>query len=473
MKNRFNQISSKEWLPFQKSFQIYQNKEKLYKDAVRFFCDKRLKKDIGYYGKNFRAFSKVCEENKFKALKINNKPQNFQFILIDLTEELKKIKTSQDFVDLRKKILEIIKNKKESLEHRRFLCILAQNKNIDKKYFPFAWDIAKNIGKFLSLKDEKIICLNRSSPEYKGIFKPKKNHFYQLFFRKDEDDDRNKKTFKKNNFIKNKSQKKSKKLTDGLVDSWFILKPQRRNKTEILHPAKYPEELVNLFVNKFSLKNDFVFDPMSGTGSTQIAALKAGRNAIGTELSSFFCNIAQERCNELVNPTQKSLFETDQINNSFKLIKVDARKINKKDFKKIDYVITSPPYWDMLNMRGAENQAKRIDQGLQTNYSEDKEDYGNIEDYDLFINELKDIYVKISKLMTPGSFMTIVVKNIKKKGRNYPFAWDLSNELIPHMTLCNETFWCQDDISIAPFGYGNTWVSNTFHQYCLTFQVRN
>ena len=258
-----------------------------------------------------------------------------------------------------------------------------------------------------------------------------------------------------------------------MVDSWFILKPQRRNKTEILHPAKYPEELVNLFVNKFSLKNDFVFDPMSGTGSTQIAALKAGRNAIGTELSSFFCNIAQERCNELVNPTQKSLFETDQINNSFKLIKVDARKINKKDFKKIDYVITSPPYWDMLNMRGAENQAKRIDQGLQTNYSEDKEDYGNIEDYDLFINELKDIYLKISKLMTPGSFMTIVVKNIKKKGRNYPFAWDLSNELIPHMTLCNETFWCQDDISIAPFGYGNTWVSNTFHQYCLTFQVRN
>ena len=73
--------------------------------------------------------------------------------------------------------------------------------------------------------------------------------------------------------------------------------------------------------------------------------------------------------------------------------------------------------------------------------------------------------------MKPGSYMTIVVKNIKKKGSNYPFAWDLSHLLQEKLILLPEVFWCQDDISIAPYGYGNTWVSNTFHQYCLTFQV--
>jgi hypothetical protein len=73
--------------------------------------------------------------------------------------------------------------------------------------------------------------------------------------------------------------------------------------------------------------------------------------------------------------------------------------------------------------------------------------------------------------MKPGSYITIVVKNIKKKGRNYPFAWDLAHALQQKLILLPEVFWCQDDISIAPYGYGNTWVSNTFHQYCLTFQV--
>ena len=73
--------------------------------------------------------------------------------------------------------------------------------------------------------------------------------------------------------------------------------------------------------------------------------------------------------------------------------------------------------------------------------------------------------------MKPGSYITIVVKNIKKKGRNYHFAWDLAHALQEKLILLPEVFWCQDDISIAPYGYGNTWVSNTFHQYCLTFQV--
>ena len=122
-------------------------------------------------------------------------------------------------------------------------------------------------------------------------------------------------------------------------------------------------------------------------------------------------------------------------------------------------------------MKGAENQAKRKDKGLQTNYSNSKEDLGNIDDYDKFINELSLIYFDIIKIMKPGSYITIIVKNIKKKGRNYPFAWDLANILQKKLILLPEIFWCQDDINLAPYGYGNTFVSNTFHQYCLNFQI--
>lgn len=477
MKNRFNQISSKEWLPFQKSFQIFDNKEKLYESSIRFFSDRRLrKKNIGYYGKNFKTFSLACKRNKFTPEKLTSKDNSeLQFLLIDLTDELKKIETKKEFLDLKTKVLKIINKKIDLLNHRRFICVLAQNRYLNKNYLPIAWDLAKSIGTILSLKDEKVICLNKKNEfiNQNNCFDPKKDFFYQLFFRKDEDEELNKLTFKKNNFLKNTIQKKSSTSFSNEIDSWFILKPQRRSKTEILHPAKYPEELVEMFVEEFSNKNEYIFDPMSGTGSTQIAALKLERHALGTELSEFFCEIANERCAELLEPKQMNLFESKEIKNRFKILNIDAREISKKNFPKINYVITSPPYWDMLNMKGAENQAKRIKDGLQTNYSEDKDDLGNIENYDLFIEELKHIYLKISKMMPKGSYLTIVVKNIKKKGRNYPFAWDLSNKLIPHLTLCKETFWCQDDISIAPFGYGNTWVSNTFHQYCLTFQVKN
>jgi DNA modification methylase len=76
------------------------------------------------------------------------------------------------------------------------------------------------------------------------------------------------------------------------IPSWFILKPQPRKKDEILHPAKYPEDLVEMFIRTFSRENDNIFDPMSGTGSTQLGALKLNRNGYGTELSEFFTEIA-------------------------------------------------------------------------------------------------------------------------------------------------------------------------------------
>ena len=107
---------------------------------------------------------------------------------------------------------------------------------------------------------------------------------------------------------------------------------------------------------------------------------------------------------------------------------------------------------------------------MQVNYSDNKEDLGNTSDYNDFLNDLVAIYFNLIGLLKPGGYITIVVKNIKKKGSNYPFAWDLSLKLQEKLILLPETFWLQDDISIAPYGYGNTFVSNTFHQYCLNFQ---
>ena len=58
----------------------------------------------------------------------------------------------------------------------------------------------------------------------------------------------------------------------------------------------------------------------------------------------------------------------------------DARKIKDFHFPKFDYVITSPPYWDMLNMKGAETQANRRNTGFNTNYSDNTDDLGNLSD---------------------------------------------------------------------------------------------
>lgn len=464
MENRFNNLTSKEWLPFQKSWFIFENKSNLIEKNIRFFTKaSEKKKENVFINSNLsqNEINDLCKKNNLKLNKDLDK--NLTFGLIDLLNEEKE----QDLDKIIDQTIETSKKIFEKLDEKKFLCIVTKNLTINNEYYPLAWDLAYEISKIFSLKDEKIGCLENKNIPNKNCL-TNNSIFYSLYFKKDENsknsfDQRNKRYELKVPDLSN--------LNKINIKSWNIIKPKPRKKDEILHPAKYPEELVEIFLKKFTKEKDNVFDPMCGTGSTQVAALKNNRNAYGCELSKFFYEIALKRCNEVRDPIQKDLFAEEKNDSKFKILNIDCRKANKKVFPEIDYIITSPPYWDMLNMKGAENQAKRREKDLKLNYSEDKEDLGNIDDYNKFLKELIKIYKSLIPLIKSKGFITIIVKNIKKGGKNYPLAWDICKEL-DDLILLEEIMWLQDDQSIAPYGYGNTFVTNTFHHYCLNFQKK-
>lgn len=480
MKNRFNNIDSKEWLPYQKSWFKYTNDEDLYRKSIRFF----MKFDSEEMNRNF--FFLGDKEQEIIAQKISleeaaqfqnpeklDKLDKLQFALLDLRFMMEEIVDEQSWLKVKTEILDLAFQLKDKLYHRRFLSIIIPNLQTENQYFPFAWDLAKTLALTFSLKDEKIACLEKpESNQEQKHFHTDNQMFYQLFFRNDEKCKDSRKT---TNYDFYKNQKQLEFETKGLFKTWFILKPKARNRKEILHPAKFPEELVDMYLDVFTKENDVVLDPMCGSGSTMVSAIEKNRNAYGIELSEFFAKIANERCHSVFHG-ENNLFEKPiERATEYLILNKDIRDLKEKDIPQIDYIFTSPPYWDMLNMKGAENQAKRIKKGLQVNYTDPeselgKRDLGNLDDYYEFINELEKIYFHLYHFLKPGGVMTIVVKNIKKQGSNYPFAWDLAERLMKKMVLLPESFWLQDDISIAPYGYGNTFVSNTFHQYCLSFQ---
>jgi len=252
--------------------------------------------------------------------------------------------------------------------------------------------------------------------------------------------------------------------------SWFVHNPPRRKQDVLRHPAKFPETLAQEFIQFFTKRGQVVFDPMAGTGSTLVAALRCGRHSYGVELNPDYAEIARKLIEDeraLLGPEAKDLEAT--------IITGDAaefpRFVAEYRLSPIDYVLTSPPYWDMLHARGAETQAKRRSaDGLDVFYSNHSNDLGNIHDYDEFVERLACIYEALKPYLKPKAYLTIIVKNVKKGGRIYPLAWDLGRRLGKTYTLKDERLWCQDDIRLAPYGLGNAWVSNTFHHYCLQFR---
>jgi DNA modification methylase len=76
--------------------------------------------------------------------------------------------------------------------------------------------------------------------------------------------------------------------------SWFVHNPPPRKKGVLVHPAKFPETLAQDFIEFFTKSGGTVLDPMAGTGSALVAALRAGRNAWGIELNAKYAEIAAE-----------------------------------------------------------------------------------------------------------------------------------------------------------------------------------
>ncbi len=252
--------------------------------------------------------------------------------------------------------------------------------------------------------------------------------------------------------------------------SWFVHNPPHRNKDVLVHPAKFPETLAQEFIEFFTKEGETILDPMAGTGSALIAALRVKRHSYGIEINPKYHQIAVQLIDR-----ERTELGTDFQPYTARIFQEDARQIRKlietQSIPPVDYVITSPPYWNMLHAKGAKTQQSRRDsQELDVIYSDDPRDLGNINDYDEFISSLVTVYTALKDALKPGAYLTIIVKNIKKRGVIYPLAWDLAKSLSHVYTLKDEKIWCQDNQKLFPYGYGNAWVSNTFHHYCLQFR---
>jgi DNA modification methylase len=78
-----------------------------------------------------------------------------------------------------------------------------------------------------------------------------------------------------------------------------------------LHPATFPEGLVEFFVKSFSKEDHTVIDPFMGSGTTGVVCKNLNRNFIGIEINKEYFEIAKQRIEEAqynhpINRTQKA-----------------------------------------------------------------------------------------------------------------------------------------------------------------------
>jgi site-specific DNA-methyltransferase (adenine-specific) len=69
------------------------------------------------------------------------------------------------------------------------------------------------------------------------------------------------------------------------------------------HPAPFPVELPYRAIQLYTFKEEVILDPFCGSGSTCIAAVKAGRHYIGYDIKKEYVKLAERRIKECSQQT--------------------------------------------------------------------------------------------------------------------------------------------------------------------------
>jgi len=262
--------------------------------------------------------------------------------------------------------------------------------------------------------------------------------------------------------------------------SWLIVDSRRyhRNRATELHPARYPEELVREFVLFFTKQGEWVLDPFAGTGATLVACQELGRNAVGVELSPRYAAVTRERLSQGTHTATSSLLEGDaaKVGTPAFWASGDCPGLTVGDdgLPVFDFLMTSPPYWDMLrHSRGGveSTHRKRGKRSLDTVYSNDPADLGNVESYSQFVERLCSLLSDAARLVRPGRYAVVVAQNLRAPdGKVATLAWDVQRNLSGGLEFQGERIWCQNSKALGIWGYPSVFVPNYHHHYCLIFR---
>jgi DNA modification methylase len=195
--------------------------------------------------------------------------------------------------------------------------------------------------------------------------------------------------------------------------------------------AQTPTILVERLIKFYTEPGDTILNPMCERAPHLLIANYLKRHAIGQDICEKFIRHDVEKVKKRIlaaqslNPDDnKILVETENLFISaynglqFALIKGDSRHIDLPN-NSIDFIITSPPYWN-LGIYG--DEPEQAGSGTMAGK-------GDTPTFVEFLAAMKDIYAECYRVLKPGKYMAVQVNDFRKGGKFYNYHCATINTL--------------------------------------------
>ncbi|HOO56450.1 MAG TPA: class I SAM-dependent methyltransferase [bacterium] len=208
------------------------------------------------------------------------------------------------------------------------------------------------------------------------------------------------------------------------------------------HPEYKSPHLIGQLISFFTKKEDLVFDPFAGTGTTLLAAALLGRESIGFEISTQWVDIYYRICKKHRIPRQK-------------LVEGDCSElIYNVPKESVDFIVIDPPNplktddWH----RGKSEPASPIDAY-----------------FDFMLKIFNRCYISLKD----QKYLAIFTRNLYQNGRYiYLTPYFATMAADAGFVLKGEKIWENSAEKLRPYGYPHSYVPNIVHYNILFFQKR-
>jgi DNA modification methylase len=205
------------------------------------------------------------------------------------------------------------------------------------------------------------------------------------------------------NDLNSENWKESEVWTDSL---WVIPARDKTGKHDGFYHGNFIPQIPNQLILRYTKKNEIVFDPFVGSGTTAYEAESLGRHFIGVDIQSKLIEHIKNKVDnknyfaELItgdSTDQKTFFNITEI-------------LNKRKRKNVQLAILHPPYADIIK------------------FSDLKDDLSNTKSLKEFLEKFSAVLGNTIKILEKGRYLAIVMGDKYTQGKWIPLGFYCLNE---------------------------------------------
>jgi tRNA G10 N-methylase Trm11 len=192
--------------------------------------------------------------------------------------------------------------------------------------------------------------------------------------------------------------------TDSL---WIIPERDKTGKHSGFYHGNFVPQIPRQMILRYSRKNDIVFDPFVGSGTSAFEAETLGRNFIGVDIQPKIIDYVKSKVDN------KNYFSELIVGDSSseKTLNQIVNFLEKKQRNGVQLAILHPPYADIVK------------------FSEYEEDLSNCKDLKDFLSKFSQVAKNTVKILDKNRYLAVVIGDKYTKGQWIPLGFYCMNEI--------------------------------------------